>query len=245
MSRYSCSRSGAVGWGAFMSVSSRWSPTSSGPGRRRRVQDGFAGRRCRRRQRCSRRRSARCAAVPAAWPITKQAPVTRAADCASWLIEAQRPATHRLSRPCGHRHAVGQVVEAAALGDLRPAEFDVALQVQFQRPAVDADGVVEARAVQHVRLGQQVVAAARAASRGCRPAARCRRCRSSRSPALPSGSRRRRRSGGGPASRLRSVRARRCRPSHCPAALASCVRLTRHSMPLFCGRTMGVLRGNL
>ena len=41
------------------------------------------------------------AAVPAASPMTKQAPVTRAADCASWLIDAHRPATHRLSRLCG------------------------------------------------------------------------------------------------------------------------------------------------
>jgi hypothetical protein len=29
----------------------------------------------------------------AAWPIAKQGPETRAADCPPWVIEAQRPAT--------------------------------------------------------------------------------------------------------------------------------------------------------
>jgi hypothetical protein len=44
-------------------------------------------------------RVASAAAVPAAWPMTKQAPVTRAADCPSCVIDAQRPATSRLSTP--------------------------------------------------------------------------------------------------------------------------------------------------
>src|SRR5690349_15492313 len=45
--------------------------------------------------------SARCAALPAAWPITKHGPDTRAADCPPWVIDAQRPATSRLSTPRG------------------------------------------------------------------------------------------------------------------------------------------------
>src|SRR5437868_15381834 len=45
--------------------------------------------------------SASAAAVPAASPIAKQAPETRAADCPSWVIEAQRPATRRLSTRSG------------------------------------------------------------------------------------------------------------------------------------------------
>src|SRR5262249_38568581 len=41
------------------------------------------------------------AAVPAASPITKQAPDTRAADCPPCVIDAQRPTTNRLSTPRG------------------------------------------------------------------------------------------------------------------------------------------------
>ena len=44
---------------------------------------------------------ASAAAVPAAWPITKQPPETRAADCPMWVIEAQRPATSRFSTRSG------------------------------------------------------------------------------------------------------------------------------------------------
>ena len=40
-------------------------------------------------------RSASAAAVPAAWPMTKQAPLTRAADCPACVMPAQRPATRR------------------------------------------------------------------------------------------------------------------------------------------------------
>src|SRR5712692_10530918 len=43
----------------------------------------------------------RCAALPAAWPITKHGPETRAADWPPCVIEAQRPATSRFSAPCG------------------------------------------------------------------------------------------------------------------------------------------------
>src|SRR5438874_592816 len=45
--------------------------------------------------------SARCAALPAAWPMAKHAPETRAADWPPCVIEAQRPATSRLSTPSG------------------------------------------------------------------------------------------------------------------------------------------------
>src|SRR4051812_50137438 len=45
--------------------------------------------------------SANAAAAPAASPIAKQAPETRAADWPSWVIEAQRPAISRLSMPSG------------------------------------------------------------------------------------------------------------------------------------------------
>src|ERR1700719_3488253 len=45
--------------------------------------------------------SASAAADPAASPMTKQAPETRAADWPSWVIEAQRPATSKLSMPSG------------------------------------------------------------------------------------------------------------------------------------------------
>ena len=39
------------------------------------------------------------ASTPAASPMTKQLPLTRAADCPSWLMDAQRPATNTLSTP--------------------------------------------------------------------------------------------------------------------------------------------------
>jgi len=41
--------------------------------------------------------NARSAAVPAAWPMAKQGPETRAEDWPSCVMEAQRPATNRLS----------------------------------------------------------------------------------------------------------------------------------------------------
>src|SRR3954464_8353911 len=46
-------------------------------------------------------RSARPAAVPAACPMAKQAPLARAADWPSWVIAAQRPATRRLDTLVG------------------------------------------------------------------------------------------------------------------------------------------------
>ena len=69
--------------------------------------------------------SARCAAVPAAWPITKQRPLTRAADWPSCVIEAQRPATRRFPL-LRQEHPVGQVIEAARRRNVRPQPFDVA-----------------------------------------------------------------------------------------------------------------------
>src|SRR6185503_3939755 len=45
--------------------------------------------------------SARCAALPAACPMTKHGPDTRAADWPPCVIDAQRPATSRLSTPHG------------------------------------------------------------------------------------------------------------------------------------------------
>ena len=47
------------------------------------------------------RRSASAAPRPAASPMTKQPPLTRAADCAAESIDAQRPATSRLCTRCG------------------------------------------------------------------------------------------------------------------------------------------------
>ena len=45
--------------------------------------------------------SAIAAAVPAACPIAKQAPETRAADCPMCVIDAHRPATNRFEKPRG------------------------------------------------------------------------------------------------------------------------------------------------
>ena len=42
----------------------------------------------------------RWVALPAAWPMTKHGPETRADDCPSCVMEAQRPATSRLSTFC-------------------------------------------------------------------------------------------------------------------------------------------------
>src|SRR3979490_42583 len=60
--------------------------------------------------------SASTAAVPAASPIAKQAPETRAADWPSWVIEAQRPATNRLSMPSGTSMRYGSSLKPRAAG---------------------------------------------------------------------------------------------------------------------------------
>ena len=128
--------------------------------------------------------SASAAAVPAACPIAKQAPETRAADWPSWVIEAQRPATSRLSTALrGTQHAIGQLVVAARFRDRREAEDHVAGDMLLDRPAIDADGILESGAAEHVVAAQHVAAdhAARLADAELRRAGR--RCRSFRSPA--------------------------------------------------------------
>src|SRR3972149_3205641 len=59
---------------------------------------------------------------------------------------------HRLR----NQHAIGQVVEAPGLGDLRELDDDPVGRVRFHRPAVHPDRVLEARAFQDVWLREHV-----------------------------------------------------------------------------------------
>src|SRR6185312_7844321 len=56
-----------------------------------------------------------------------------------------------------HQHAVGQVIEAARTGDVRPAPDHAAGDMVLDRPAVDADGVRKARAGNDIVGGQLVL----------------------------------------------------------------------------------------
>ena len=113
-----------------------------------------------------RRRSARHrwrgrgpAAVPAASPMAKHGPVTRAEDWPPWVIDAQRPATYRLSTRSGTIIRKRQLVEAAAsrpraASGTPPLPATWASTGQPLTPIVS----VEVRAAQDVVLGQLVVA---------------------------------------------------------------------------------------
>src|SRR5438132_99745 len=67
------------------------------------------------------------AAEPAASPIAKQAPETRAADWPSWVIEAQRPATSRLSMPSGVSMRYGS--------SLKPRDSGIGGNLKITSPA--------------------------------------------------------------------------------------------------------------
>src|SRR6195952_3658460 len=71
--------------------------------------------------------SASAAAEPAASPIAKQPPDTRAADWPSWVIEAQRPATSRLSIPSGTRIRYGN--------SLKPRDSGIGGNLKITSPA--------------------------------------------------------------------------------------------------------------
>ena len=71
--------------------------------------------------------SASAAAEPAASPIAKQAPETRAADWPSWVIEAQRPAISRLSMPSGTSMRYGN--------SLKPRDCGIGGNVKVTSPA--------------------------------------------------------------------------------------------------------------
>src|ERR1700723_2768688 len=71
--------------------------------------------------------SAKAAADPAASPIAKQAPETRAADWPSWVIEAQRPATSRLSTPSGTSMRYGN--------SLKPHDSGIGGNLKITSPA--------------------------------------------------------------------------------------------------------------
>ena len=71
--------------------------------------------------------SASAAARPAASPIAKQAPDTRAADWPSWVIEAQRPAISRLSMPSGTSMRYGN--------SLKPRDSGIGGNLKMTSPA--------------------------------------------------------------------------------------------------------------
>src|SRR5476649_2139451 len=71
--------------------------------------------------------SANAAADPAASPIAKQAPETRAADWPSWVIEAQRPAINRLSIPSGTSMRYGN--------SLKPRDSGIGVNLKITSPA--------------------------------------------------------------------------------------------------------------
>ena len=71
--------------------------------------------------------SASAAAVPAASPIAKQAPETRAADWPSWVIEAQRPAISKLSIPSGTSIRYGS--------SLKPRDSGIGGNLKITSPA--------------------------------------------------------------------------------------------------------------
>src|ERR1700687_2690417 len=71
--------------------------------------------------------SASAAAVPAASPIAKHAPETRAADWPSWVIEAQRPAINRLSMPSGTSMRYGN--------SLKPRDCGIGGNLKITSPA--------------------------------------------------------------------------------------------------------------
>src|SRR3954454_7220896 len=71
--------------------------------------------------------SASAAAEPAASPIAKQAPETRAADWPSWVIEAQRPAISRLSTPSGTSMRYGN--------SLKPRDSGIGGNLKMTSPA--------------------------------------------------------------------------------------------------------------
>src|SRR5262249_34669769 len=56
-----------------------------------------------------------------------------------------------------HQHAIRQLVIAARLGDWRKLENDVARDMRLDRPAVDADGILERRTAEHV-LARELIA---------------------------------------------------------------------------------------
>src|SRR5215510_14181529 len=62
----------------------------------------------------------------------------------------------QIARPLRQHHAIWQVVEAARLRNRRPRPFDIAGNVLLQRPGVDADGVVEVRAAQHILAAELI-----------------------------------------------------------------------------------------
>src|ERR1700730_18786920 len=72
--------------------------------------------------------SASAAAVPAASPIAKHAPDTRAADWPSWVIEAQRPAINRLSMPSGTSIRYGN--------SLNPRDSGIGGHIEITSPAI-------------------------------------------------------------------------------------------------------------
>ncbi len=89
--------------------------------------------------------------------MMKHGPETRADDWPSCDIEAQRPATSRLSTCCGTMMRYGIWLKPRE-SLRREHEFHVAFDVRFDGPALHADRVGEVAAAQDVGIGQDVLA---------------------------------------------------------------------------------------
>ena len=93
------------------------------------------------------------AARPAASPRAMQVDITRVEAIASWVNEAQRPATSRFSTFFGHKHPVRDVVAVAAVFQRAVPAFGM---VQVDGIAGYGNGVVEVSAGQDI-LGREDV----------------------------------------------------------------------------------------
>src|SRR5436305_1669269 len=79
---------------------------------------------------------------------------TTAADARRRMALARHRRTtardQQIAEPLWQYHAIWQMVEATRLRNRRPRPFDIAGNVLLKRPGIDADGVLEARAAQHI-----------------------------------------------------------------------------------------------
>ena len=176
--------------------------------------------------------------------MTKQPPQTRAADWPPCVIEAQRPATSRLSHALRQQHALGQLVEAArsGIGGQRHSTSPATCSSSGQplTPIVSA----KLGAAEHVVAAQHVLAdqAARLADADLRRdlehvgALEAGHARAQEAQVVDA-------PGAGPRSRRRDSERASVPSTALPSAFFSCVTLTRHSPACFCGRTIAPRRG--
>ena len=174
--------------------------------------------------------------------MAKHGPVTRAADWPMWVIEAQRPATSRLSTPSGSSMRYGRW--------LKPRTLGTSTNLNTMSPATWASTGQPFTPMVSSKLAQPSTSSS---VNRYSPTMR----RVSRMPTCGAISRMYEASKPGAYSRRNSKKSRAWRrpcssPSlNCqasvpsiavPSGLLSWVTLARHSTGFFCGRTMGVLR---